>query len=155
MARPTVGDAAPDFTLTGTAGPFHLAEHRGSIVALLFYPADDTKVCTKQLCAYRDDAAGLAATGATIVGISAKDVASKESFVAKHGLTLPLLADPDRAVAALYGATAPLLGTKRSTFVIDAEGVIRFRHDATLGLSFLTSAQLTTAITDLQARPAA
>ena len=83
---------------------------------------------------------------ATIVGISGKDLASKESFSAKYGLTIPLLADPDRSVAALYGAKAPIIGTKRTTFVIDGEGVIRFRHDATLGLTFLSTADLKAAI---------
>lgn len=142
MASPTVGDTAPDFTLAGTNGTFHLADHRGQTIVLVFYPGDDTKVCTKQLCTYRDEWAEFADLDATIVGISGKDLASKESFTAKYGLTIPLLADPDRSVAALYGAKAPILGTKRSTFVIDRAGVIRFRHDATLGLTFLSTADL-------------
>jgi len=146
MASPTVGDIAPDFALAATSGTFRLAEHRGKTVALVFYPGDDTKVCTKQLCTYRDEWAELADLDATIVGISGKDLASKESFSAKYGLTIPLLADPDRSVAALYGAKAPIIGTKRSTFVIDGAGTIRFRHDATLGLTFLSTADLKAAI---------
>ena len=136
MANPTVGDTAPDFTLAGTNGTFHLADHRGQTVVLVF----------KQLCTYRDEWAEFADLDATIVGISGKDLASKESFSAKYGLTIPLLADPDRSVAALYGAKAPIIGTKRTTFVIDGEGVIRFRHDATLGLTFLSTADLKAAI---------
>jgi peroxiredoxin Q/BCP len=146
MARPDTGDTAPDFTLEGTDGSFTLSDHRGRTVVLVFYPGDNTKVCTKQLCEYRDDWAELADLDAVLVGISGKDLASKESFVSKHALTLPLLADPDRAVAALYGAKAPVLGTKRATFVIDPEGVIRFRHDTTLGLTYLSSEDLRAAI---------
>jgi peroxiredoxin Q/BCP len=146
MASPTVGDIAPDFTLSGTNGAFRLADHRGQTVVLVFYPGDDTKVCTKQLCEYTDRWDDLSGLDATIVGISGKDLASKEKFAEKRALKVPLLADPDRAVAALYGAKQAVLGTKRSTFVIDGEGVIRFRHDATLGLTYLSADELRAAI---------
>jgi peroxiredoxin Q/BCP len=146
MASPTVGDIAPDFTLDGTNGAFRLADHRGQTVVLVFYPGDDTKVCTKQLCEYTDRWDDLSGLDATIVGISGKDLASKEKFAEKRALKVPLLADPDRAVAALYGAKQAVLGTKRSTFVIDGEGVIRFRHDATLGLTYLSADELRAAI---------
>jgi peroxiredoxin Q/BCP len=146
MASPTVGDIAPDFTLSGTNGAFRLADHRGQTVVLVFYPGDDTKVCTKQLCEYTDRWDDLSGLDAAIVGISGKDLASKEKFAEKRALKVPLLADPDRAVAALYGAKQAVLGTKRSTFVIDGEGVIRFRHDATLGLTYLSADELRAAI---------
>jgi peroxiredoxin Q/BCP len=146
MSSPTVGDPAPDFELEGTSGRFRLSDLRGRTVVLLFYPGDDTKVCTKQMCSYRDAWDELGDLGAEIVAISGKDLASKESFAAKYGLTVPLLADPDRSVAALYGAKAPIIGTKRSTFVIDPDGVIRFRHDATLGLTFLAPEDLRRAV---------
>lgn len=148
MASPTVGDIAPDFTLDGTNGAFHLADHRGQTVVLVFYPGDDTKVCTKQLCEYTDRWDDLSGLDATIVGISGKDLASKEKFAEKRALKVPLLADPDRAVAALYGAKQAVLGTKRSTFVIDGAGVIRFRHDATLGLTYLSADELRAAIAE-------
>lgn len=138
MASIAIGDPAPDFELTGPDGPFRLSDQKGRVVVLAFYPGDDTKVCTKQLCAYSERIDELTGLGdAVVVGISAKDVASKERFRDKHGLTVPLLADPDRRVAALYGAKAPVIGTKRSTFVIDAAGVIRWRHDSALGISFV------------------
>ena len=148
MPSPTVGDIAPDFTLDGTNGAFHLADHRGQTVVLVFYPGDDTKVCTKQLCEYTDRWDDLSGLDATIVGISGKDLASKEKFAEKRALKVPLLADPDRAVAALYGAKQAVLGTKRSTFVIDGAGVIRFRHDATLGLTYLSADELRAAIAE-------
>ena len=142
MAAPDAGDTAPDFELDGTEGRFRLSDQRGSTVVLVFYPGDDTKVCTKQLCEYTDRWSDLTDLDAVVVGISAKDLASKERFAAKRGLKMPLLADPDRRVAALYGAKQAVLGTKRSTFVIDGEGVIRFRHDATLGLTYLSADEL-------------
>src|SRR5277367_18335 len=96
MAKsPRVGEPAPDFELEGTDGPFRLSEHRGERVVLLFYPGDETLVCTRQFCSYRDDNTRLQALDATIVGISAQDVESHESFIAAHGLTIPLLADVD------------------------------------------------------------
>ena len=99
MTSPTVGDTAPDFTLAGTNGAFHLADHRGQTVVLVFYPGDDTKVCTKQLCEYTDRWDDLSGLDATIVGISGKDLASKEKFTTKRALKVPLLADPDRTQA--------------------------------------------------------
>ena len=81
MAKhPAVGDEAPDFELEGTDGTFRLSEHRGERVLLLFYPGDETTVCTKQFCSYRDNAEAFGALGVTAVGISGKDVESKRSF---------------------------------------------------------------------------
>ena len=93
MASPTVGDIAPDFTLSGTNGAFRLADHRGQTVVLVFYPGDDTKVCTKQLCEYTDRWDDLSGLDAAIVGISGKDLASKEKFAEKRALKVPLLAE--------------------------------------------------------------
>lgn len=137
MARaPQPGDPAPDFELPGTDGTFRLSDHRGERVVLLFYPGDETLVCTRQFCSYRDRADEMASLDATVVGISSQSLDSHESFRDHHGLTVPLLADEDRAVAKAYGATAPAVGTRRATIVIDAEGIVRYRHVHTLGLGF-------------------
>jgi len=138
MARtPQVGEPAPDFELPGTDGPFRLSEHRGERVVLLFYPGDNTMVCTKQFCSYRDRADDFAALNATVVGISAQDLDSHQGFIAKHGLTVPLLADVDKTVAKLYSAVAAGLGaTKRAVVVIDEQGIVRHRHDHLLGLDY-------------------
>src|SRR6476620_12134897 len=114
MAKPHVGDPAPDFELEGTGGTFRLSEHRGERVVLLFYPGDNTMVCTKQFCSYRDRADDFAQLNATVVGISSQDVDSHEAFTAKHSLNVPLLADVDHAVAKSYGANRGPLGTKRA-----------------------------------------
>jgi hypothetical protein len=108
MAKtPQVGEQAPDFELEGTDGPFRLSEHRGERVVLLFYPADESMVCTKQFCSYRDRADDFAALDATVVGISAQDLASHEQFIAKHGLNVPLLADVEKTTC--WGSTTSRL----------------------------------------------
>src|ERR1700731_3998376 len=113
MAKtPQVGEQAPDFELPGTDGPFKLSAHRGERVVLLFYPGDNTMVCTKQFCSYRDRADDFARLNATVVGISSQDLDSHEGFVAKHSLNVPLLADVGGEVAKSYSAFSPRLGTK-------------------------------------------
>ena len=137
MAKtPQVGEQAPDFELPGTDGPFKLSDHRGERVVLLFYPGDNTMVCTKQFCSYRDRADDFAALDATVVGISSQDLASHEGFAAKNGLNVPLLADVDKRVAKAYSAFSSRLGTKRAVIVIDEQGVVRHRHDHLLGLDY-------------------
>lgn len=153
MAKtPRVGDEAPDFELEGTDGRFRLADQRGKRVLLLFYPGDNTPVCTKQFCSYRDNAAELAGLDAVIVGISSQGLDSHQEFVAKHGLNVPLLADLDGDVARSYSAYSLRLGmTKRAVVVIDEEGIVRHRHDHLLGLDFQTAEQLRQALASMQA----
>jgi peroxiredoxin Q/BCP len=133
---PQIGQAAPDFELPGTDGPFRLSEHRGERVVLLFYPGDNTMVCTKQFCSYRDRAGDFASLGATVVGISSQDLATHEDFIAKHSLNVPLLADVEKQVARSYDAYSARLGVKRAVIVIDEQGVVRHRHDHLLGLDY-------------------
>ena len=135
--KPGVGEQAPDFELEGTHGPFKLSEHRGERVLLLFYPGDETTVCTKQFCSYRDQAESFGSLGVTAVGISGKDVESKRSFSESHDLTVPLLADPDFEVAKAYDSYSGLSKMpKRSVIVIDEQGRVAHRHDHTIGLDF-------------------
>jgi peroxiredoxin Q/BCP len=137
MARhPAPGESAPDFELQGTEGPFRLSDHRGRRVVLLFYPGDDTPVCRKQFCSYRDRVADVESLDAVLVGISSQSLDSHDEFTAQHGLNVPLLADEDGAVAKLYGARAPLVGTRRAVVMVDEEGIVRHRHDHKLGLDF-------------------
>jgi thioredoxin-dependent peroxiredoxin len=102
-------------------------------------------VCTKQFCSYRDRADDFAALDATVVGISAQDLASHEGFIAKNSLNVPLLADEDGAVASAYSATNRL-GTKRAVIVIDEQGVVRHRHDHLLGLDYQSVDELKAAL---------
>jgi peroxiredoxin Q/BCP len=155
MAKtPQVGEQAPDFELPGTDGPFRLSEHLGERIVLLFYPGDNTMVCTKQFCSYRDRAGDFAALDATVVGISSQDLASHEAFIAKHGLNVPLLSDVDREVARSYSAFSPRLGIKRAVIVIDEQGIVRYRHDHLLGLDFQSVDDLKAALDALPAAAA-
>lgn len=154
MATPEIGDIAPDFTLQGTHGLFTLSEHRGRRVVLLFYPGDDTTVCTKQFCAYRDAADEMAELDAVFVGISIQDEASKEAFTSKYGLTTPLLADPDAAVAEAYGVYAKRFKmAKRTVVIVDEDGRVAHRHGNFASLSFDSVEDLADALASLPARP--
>jgi peroxiredoxin Q/BCP len=149
MAKnPQLGEKAPDFELPGTEGPFRLSEHLGERVILLFYPGDNTPVCTKQFCSYRDRPDDFAALNATVVGISAQGLDSHEQFAAKHSLNVPLLADVDREVACSYDA-AGALGVKRAVIVIDEKGIVRHRHDHRLGLDFQSVDELKAVLEEL------
>jgi peroxiredoxin Q/BCP len=142
-----VGDPAPDFTLTGTGGAKHsLSDYAGHPVVLVFYPGDDTPVCTKQLNSYNNDLAEFEDLGAQVLAISAQDVASKDRFASKHGFRFPLLSDPDKAVASLYGTLGPIGFPRRSVFVIDAGGTVRYAHRAIAGLTYRPVSELVDAI---------
>lgn len=142
-----VGDTAPAFTLPGTGGrTYSLGEFAGQVIVLVFYPGDDTPVCTKQLNTYNDDLSQFDGVGAQVLAISAQDVDSHERFAAKHGFAFPLLADTDKSVAAAYGTLGPLGFPRRSTFVIDGAGVIRYAHRAIAGLTFRPVSELMDAV---------
>jgi len=131
-----VGDVAPDFDLDGTDGRFRLSEHRGERVVLLFYPGDDTPVCTKQFCSYAEREDELTQLDATVVGISSQDVESHRDFQRAHGIPVPLLADTEREVALAYGVARRLFGTQRAVFIVDEAGIVRHRHVHVLSLDF-------------------
>jgi thioredoxin-dependent peroxiredoxin len=142
-----VGSQAPAFTLPGTSGKnYSLADYAGRTVVLVFYPGDDTPVCTKQLNSYNDDLSQFESIGAQVLAISAQDVDSHEAFAAKHGFAFPLLADADKAVAGAYGTLGPLGFPRRSVFVIDKDGVIRYSHRAIAGLTFRSVDELVAAV---------
>jgi peroxiredoxin Q/BCP len=146
MSAPDVGERAPDFELEGTDGQFRLADHRGERVVLLFYPGDNTPVCTKQFCSYAERPDEMRDLGATVVGISSQEVESHEEFQDKHSIPVPLLADTDRSVAKAYGVSAPLIGTRRAVVIVDEEGIIRYRHVHRLGLDFETVDEIRAAL---------
>lgn len=112
-----------------------MSDNRGKVVVLLFYPGDETPICTRQLCSVRDRWDDYTATGAEVVGISTNTVESHKSFAENHNLPLRLLADVDRRVADMYGAQSLIPGkVARSVFVIDRNGMIRYRDVRPLGL---------------------
>ena len=127
-----------------------LSGQRGRPLVLAFYPADRSVVCTRQLCSYQSDLSALTDLGASVWGISPQGIASHESFAAEHGLTFPLLADTDRAVARRYGVDG-LLAVKRSVFVIDPAGVVRWRSVSGMGLTFESTATIAQVVRRLSA----
>ena len=135
-SHPEEGSKAPDFALpAGDGATWRLSDHRGQVVVLLFYPGDETPICTRQMCSVRDRWEDYAATGAEVVGISTNSVESHQSFAAHHQLPLRLLADTDRKVADSYGAQSLIPGkVARSVFVINGDGVITYRDVRPLGL---------------------
>ncbi len=130
-----VGAPAPDFALAdGEGREWRLSEQGGRTVVLLFYPGDETPVCTRQMCSVRDRWEDYAATGAEVVGISTDSTESHKRFAERHSLPLRLLSDPDRRVAGMFGAKSWLPGrAARSVVVIDADG--RVRHNKAQALS--------------------
>jgi peroxiredoxin Q/BCP len=135
-AKPQEGSAAPDFALPdGDGATWRLSDQRGKVVVLLFYPGDETPICTRQMCSVRDRWEDYLATGAEVVGISTNSVESHKAFAEHHDLPLRLLADTDGKVADSYGAQSLIPGkVARSVFVINAQGVITHRDVRPLGL---------------------
>jgi thioredoxin-dependent peroxiredoxin len=132
----SVNDPAPDFTLRdGNGDDWRLSDQRGKVVVLLFYPGDETPVCTRQMCSVRDRWDDYLATGAEVVGISGDSVESHKNFAEHHNLPLRLLSDAERAVAKLYGAESFIPGrVARAVFVIDPKGILRYRDVRPIGL---------------------
>lgn len=123
-----INENAPDFELEDAdGGRFKLSENRGRRLLLVFYPGDDTPVCTRQLCDYRDGVESFRDLGVEVVGISSDDAESHRRFRDRHQLPFRLLSDPDLKVARLYDCKA-LVGMKRGVFLLDEAQVIRYRH---------------------------
>lgn len=142
-----VGDEAPAFSLPGTGGAtYSLSDYAGRAVVLVFYPGDNTPVCTKQLTTYTSDIEEFASVGAQVLGISPQGVESHDAFAEKHGLAFPLLADVDKKVGEAYGILGPLGFYRRSAFVIDGTGIIRYAHRAVAGLTFRATDELVAAV---------
>ncbi|MFL6332011.1 MAG: peroxiredoxin [Pyrinomonadaceae bacterium] len=131
-----IGATAPDFSLKDGAGQdWRLSDRRGQTVVLLFYPGDETPVCTKQMCSVRDNWEEYQRTGAEVVGVSTDSTESHRKFAEHHSLPLRLLSDPDRRVAEMYGAKSWLPGrAARAVVVIDAGGIVRHNKAQALSL---------------------
>jgi peroxiredoxin Q/BCP len=141
------GEPAPDFTLPGTGGrSYRLSEALGSAVVLAFYPGDQTTVCTVQLNSYNDDLGAFTDLGAVVWGISPQGVESHEAFAAEHGFRFPLLADEGKEVGEAYGILGPLGFYRRSVFVVDGAGVVRFAHRSLVGATFKRTPELLDAV---------
>ncbi len=158
MAKfPSIGDAAPDFTLPGTGGgSFSLSEYRGRHVAVVFYPGDNTPVCTTQLRDYSGHVGRFEELGVQVLAISPQDVASHEDFSCRQGgFAFPLLADVDRHVGAAYDIIGPAGFYRRSVFVVDPDGIVLYAHRAMSGLTYRPVDEILAAIPAIPAAPGA
>ncbi|HUW01129.1 MAG TPA: peroxiredoxin [Acidimicrobiales bacterium] len=148
-----VGETAPDFSLEGSDGTeegrrtYSRSEFAGQPVVLVFYPGDNTPVCTRQLNAYTDDIDAFQQVGAQVLAISPQDVESHDRFSEKQGgFAFPLLADPDKIVGEAYDILGPIGFYRRSAFVISPDGTIVYAHRAIAGLTFRPTEELIAAI---------
>jgi thioredoxin-dependent peroxiredoxin len=157
-----VGFEAPAFSLPGTDGTgrpdgraiWSLVDLRPSVVVLVFYPADASPVCTTQLRTYTGDIGQFQEIGAQVLAISPQSVEEHERFARDNGgFAFPLLSDADQEVGRRYGVLGPVGFYRRSVFVVDAEGVIRYAHRSTAGLTFRPTVELVSAVQAAQ-RPA-
>lgn len=160
MAKtPETGQVPPDFTLPGIEladgeainAQYTLSQQRGKPIVLAFYPGDNTTVCTRQLCSYTSGLENFTGFGASVWAISPQGLASHESFARKYDLAFPLLADEGLAVARRYGITLGGAGVRRSVFVIDEDGVLRWKHVTLVGLTFPTAEAIAAQLAALQA----
>jgi peroxiredoxin Q/BCP len=153
-----VGEVAPSFSVPGTDGTdagkrsYSLSEYRGKPVVLVFYPGDNTPVCTRQLNAYTNEISEFNGVGAQVLAISPQSVDSHDKFSCKQGgFAFPLLADTDKNVGTAYDVLGPLGFYRRSAFVIDADGIVRYVHRAMAGLTFRPTAELVAAVKEAKA----
>lgn len=132
MATLKEGDKAPDFTAKDQNGKtVSLADYKGKNVILYFYPKDDTPGCTAESCSFRDNYQSLLSKGFEVIGVSTDDEKSHKKFETKYSLPFTLIADNDQQIVEAYGVWAEknmygkkYMGTVRTTFTIDGNGVI-------------------------------
>ena len=138
MALLDPGKKAPAFTLTDQHGQTHkLSDYAGRPVVVFFYPKDDTPGCTQEACEFEARLPKLKPSKAAVLGISILDEKSKAKFATKHGLTFPLLADADHAVAEKFGVWQEkmrygrkYMGIVRTTYLIGPDGKVARRWDS-------------------------
>jgi peroxiredoxin Q/BCP len=143
------GDEAPDFTLSGVPpGAYHLRDQRGKVVVLAFYPGDFTPVCLRQLQHYEDQRERLVQTGAVLWAISTDTLELHERMAKSYALSFPLLADEGGKIAAQYGVRGLLGSARRSIFIVDAQGIVRYVKEEPLSLSYRSVDDLLHALRD-------
>ncbi len=147
----TAGDSAPSFSLPGVHDgqrrTYTLEEFAGRPVALVFYPGDNTPVCTVQLNTYTNDMRQFLALGAQILAVSPESLDSHEDFATKQGgFAFPLLADEDLTLATAYGILGPMGYYRRSVFVIAGDGRLAYVHRGFAGATFRRTDELVEAV---------
>lgn len=129
-----VGDAMPAFTLIAQNGKvFNSADYAGKkFLVIYFYPKDESMVCTKEACSFRDSFNDFTKAGAMVIGVNGGTVASHKAFADHYKLPFTLLSDPDNKVYQLFGVKNTMFMTGRETFIVDLHGKIAFTYEAML-----------------------
>ena len=129
-----VGDSVPTFSLLDQDGKtFDLASQIGKkVLVIYFYPKDESMVCTKEACAFRDSFDAFTKAGARVIGINAGTVASHKEFQQHYNLPFTLLSDPGNKVYDMFGVKKAMFMSGRETFVIDLKGKVVYEHEAML-----------------------
>jgi peroxiredoxin Q/BCP len=139
-----VGEQAPEFEVTARQRGADVTLSLRAVLAekflvLYFYPRDFTAVCTREACGFRDAYTELASADTEVVGVSVDDAQTHDRFAQEHGIGFPLVPDPERRLARLYGATSlvrDVLGVAaRITYVIDRQGRIAAVFDSAVRAS--------------------
>ena len=127
-----VGDKMPAFSLIDQNGKtFNSADYAGkNILVIYFYPKDESMVCTKEACSFRDSFEDFAKAGAKVIGINGGTVASHKEFSDHYKLPFILLSDPGNKVYHLFGVQDKMFMTGRRTFVIDLKGKVAFIYES-------------------------
>ena len=130
---PQLGDKVPAFKMSAThLGSVSASSLKGKAYVLYFYPKDDTSGCTTEACGFRDAMPDFDKLGVTVIGVSKDSMASHQKFANKHDLNFPLGSDEDGSVCEAFGVWVQksmygrsYMGIERSTFLIDAKGIVR------------------------------
>ena len=130
----TIGDSIPAFSLHDQDNKvFNSADHLGkSDLVIFFYPKDESMVCTKEACSFRDHYADLIKAGATVIGVNGGSVTSHKQFQQHDQLPYPLLSDSANTVLNAFGIPKQFFMTGRKTFVVDRTGKIVFTYNSSL-----------------------
>lgn len=128
----TAGDAVPVFSLKDQNDSlFNITDYIGkNILVIYFYPKDESSVCTKEACSFRDSYSDFTKAGAMVVGINSGTVDSHKHFQLNHQLPFTLLSDPSNKILKLFGVKSKFMISGRETFVVDKSGKIRFTYDS-------------------------
>jgi peroxiredoxin Q/BCP len=128
----TVGDKVPVFSLQDQNGKiFNIADHIGKqMLVIYFYPKDESMVCTKEACAFRDSFDEFTKAGAMVIGINSGTVASHKAFTEHYKLPFVLLSDPGNKVYNQFGIKGKLFFTGRETFIVDLTGKVFYQYES-------------------------